>query len=78
MLTIDYFAIIKLRMEMGNVSKRQQPDIEQTTAEGHQQVFNAARNSCTQRRPSGGPLTNIYTSSVIMNLILNSELYIRN
>ena len=28
-------------MEMGNVSKRQQPDqIKKTTAEGHQQVFN--------------------------------------
>ena len=53
---------IKLRMEMGNVSKRQQPDQNKknTTAEGHQQVFNVARNSSTRRRPSAGPLTNIY------------------
>ena len=42
---------------MGNVSKRQQPDhIEQTTAKGHQWVFNVARNSHTRRRPSAGPL----------------------
>ena len=41
-------------MEMGNVSKRQHPTIEQTTAEGHQQVFNAARNFRTRRRPSAG------------------------
>ena len=27
--------IIKLRMEMGNVPKRQQPDHKKTTAEGH-------------------------------------------
>ena len=26
-----------------------------TTAEGHQQVFNVARNSRTRRRPSAGP-----------------------
>ena len=34
-------------MEMGNVPKRQQPDHwkKKTTAEGHQQVFNVARNS---------------------------------
>ena len=37
---------------MGNVSKRQQPDQIKTTAEGHQQVFNVARNSRTRRRPS--------------------------
>ena len=46
---------IKLRMEMGNVSKRQQPDHRKTTAEGHQQVFNVARNSRTRRRPSADP-----------------------
>ena len=37
-------------MEMGNVSKRQQPTIEQTTAEGHQQVFNvnySMSSNCT-------------------------------
>ena len=26
-----------------------------TTAEGHQQVFNVARNSRTRKRPSAGP-----------------------
>ena len=69
---------IKLRMEMGNVPKRQKPDHrKKTTAEGHQQVFNVARNSRTRRRPSTGP-KQIYTSSVIMNAILISKLYTRN
>ena len=47
---------IKLRMEMGNVSKETttRPN-KKTTAEGHQQVFNVARNSRTRRRPSAGP-----------------------
>ena len=49
--------------------------IEQTTAEGHQWVLNVARNSRTRRRPSAGPLKNMYTSTVIMDVILNSELY---
>ena len=50
-------SFIKLRMEMGNVPKRQQPDHrkKKKTAEGHQQVFNVARNSRTRRRPSAGP-----------------------
>ena len=44
---------IKLRMEMGNVPKRQQPDHrKKTTAEVHQQVFNVAKNSRTRRRLS--------------------------
>ena len=35
-------------MEMGNVPKRQQPNHrKKTTADGHQQVFNAAGNSRT-------------------------------
>ena len=54
------------------------PTIEQTTAEGQQWVFNVARNSRTRRRPSAGPLRNMYTSTVIMDVILNSELYTRN
>ena len=68
---------------MGNVSKRQQPNnptIEQTTAEGNQWVFNVARNSSPQWCPLAGPLKNMYmyTSTVIMDVILNSELYTRN
>ena len=41
---------------MGNVSKRQQPGhkTDKRTAEGHQQVFNAVRNSRTRRRPLAG------------------------
>ena len=66
---------------MGNVPKRQQPDHrkKKTTAEGHQQVFNVARNSRT-RRPGVLQLApkQIYTSSVIMNAILISKLYTRN
>ena len=54
------------------------PTIEQTTAEGHQWVFNVAKNSRTRRRPSAGPLKNMYTSTVILDVILNSELYTRN
>ena len=52
------------------------PTIEQTTAKGHQWVFNVARNSRTRRRPSAGPLKDMHTSTVI--IILNSELYTRN
>ena len=51
------------------------PTIEQTTAEGHQWVFNVPRHSRTCRRPSAGPLKNMYTSTVIMDVILNSELH---
>ena len=35
--------------------KDNNPTIEQTAAEGHQQVFNAERNSRTRRLPSSGP-----------------------
>ena len=46
-------------MEMGNVSKRQQPDqrvdLDNITTEGHQLVFNTARKSRTRRRASAGP-----------------------
>ena len=42
-------------MEMGNVSKRQQPDHRKTTAEGHERVVNVARNSRTRRRAPAGP-----------------------
>ena len=50
------------------------PSIEQTTAEGHQWVFNVARNSHTRRRPSAGPLKNMYTSTVIMDVVLNAHI----
>ena len=42
-------------MEMGNVSKRQQPNHRKKTEEGHQQVFNVARNYHTERHPSAAP-----------------------
>ena len=51
----NFFIKLKLRMEMGNVPKRQQPDHRKKTAEGNQQVFNVAKYSRTQRRPSAGP-----------------------
>ena len=35
-------------MEMGNCQRDNNPTMEQTTAEGHQYVFNAARNSRTR------------------------------
>ena len=54
------------------------PTIEQTTAEGHQLVFNVARNSRTCRYPADGPLKNMYTITVIIDVILNAELYTRN
>ena len=50
------------------------PTKEKTTAEGHQWVLNASRNSQTRMRASAGPLTKMYTSSVIMDVILNSEI----
>ena len=43
---------IELRMEWGMCQRDNNPTIKQTTAEGHQQVFNAARHSRTQRRPN--------------------------
>ena len=53
------------------------PTIEQTTAEGHQWVFNVARIPAAV-----GVLKlaskNMHNSSVIMDVILNSELYTRN
>ena len=43
-------------MEMGNMPKRQQHDHrKKTTAEGHHQVYNVARNSRTRWRSSAGP-----------------------
>ena len=60
---------IKLRMEIGNVPKRQQPD------------HRADNRSSIQREilAPGGVLRlapkQIYTGSVIMNTILNSKLY---
>ena len=42
--------------------------IEQTT-EGHQQVFNVARNSRIGRRVSTGSETNIYTSTLHLILV---------
>ena len=68
--------VIKLIKEMGNVSKRQQPD--HRAYNSRQWVFNVARNSRTRKRPSAGTLKNMYTSTVIMDVILNSELYTRN
>ena len=55
------------------------PTIEKTTAEGHQQVFNVARIPAPGDVLQLAP-TQIYTSSVliIMNAILNSKLYTRN
>ena len=54
-------------IEKGNgecVQSENNPTIEQTTAEGHQWVFTVVRNSRTRRRPSAGPLKNMYTSTV--------------
>ena len=36
------------------------PTIEKTTAEDHQQVFNLGRNYRSRRRPSAGSSSNIY------------------
>ena len=69
---------IKLRMEMGNVSKRQQPDHRKK-----QQQKVANRSSMQRKIPAPGGVLQlapkqIYTSSVIMNAILISELYTKN
>ena len=48
------------------------PTIKKTTAEGHQQVFNAARNFRTEGVLQLAPKQIlVYTSLVIMNAILN-------
>ena len=53
------------------------PTIEQTTAEGHQWVFNVARIPAPVGALQLAP-KNMYTSTVIMDVILNSELYTIN
>ena len=53
------------------------PTIEQTTAEGHQWVFNVARIPVPVGVLQLAP-KNMYTSTEIMDVILNSELYTRN
>ena len=53
------------------------PTIEQTTAEGHQWVFNVGRIPAPVGVLQLAP-KNMYTSTVIMDVILNSELYTRN
>ena len=53
------------------------PIIEQKTAEGHQCVFNVARIPAPVDVLQLAP-KNMYTSTVIMDVILNSELYTRN
>ena len=65
-------------MKMGNVLKRQQPD---------HRADNNRRPSmglqCSEKLPHpeaffSWPYTNMYASSVIMDVILNYELYTRN
>ena len=53
---------IQLRMEMGKMSKRQQPDQDLL-------VFNAANKSCTRIWASAGPLVQICTSLVKQPII---------
>ena len=66
---------IKLRMEMGNVPKRQQSD--------RQQQKVTSRSSMQREIPAPGSVLQlapkqIYTSSVIMNAIINSKWFTRN
>ena len=51
--------------------------IEPTTAEGHQWVFNVARIPAPVGVLQLAP-KNMYTSTVIVDVILNTELYTRN
>ena len=44
--------INKIENGNGECAKETTRPLKKTTAEGHQQVFNVARNSRTQRRPS--------------------------
>ena len=73
-----FYLILKLRKEMGNVSKRQQSD---------HRADNSRRPpmglQCSEKLPHpeasfSWPLSNRHTSSVKMDVILNSELYTRN
>ena len=70
----------KIENGNGECVKENNPTIEKTTAECHQQVFNVARNSRTRTGGGVPQLTpkHIYISSVIMNTILISKLYTRN
>ena len=61
---------------MVNMSKRQPPD-HRATAEGNQWVFNVARIPAPVGVLQLAP-KNMHNSTVIMDVILNSELYTRN
>ena len=64
-------------MEMGNVPKRQQPDHRADNSRRSPTGLQCNEKFSHRRRPSAAP-KQIYTSSVIMNTILNSKLYTRN
>ena len=64
--------VIKLRIEMGNMSKRQQPD---HRVDNSQKATNGSSMQLETPAPGGVlQLANMYTSSVIMDVILNSKL----
>ena len=63
---------------MGNVSKRQQPDHRADNSRRPPMSF-----QCSEKLPHpeaffSWPLKNMYSISVIIDVILNSELYTRN
>ena len=60
-------------MEMGNVPKRQQPDPRTDNSRRSPVGVQCSEKLPHQSHPYAGPKTNIYTSTVIMDAILNSE-----
>ena len=72
-------AYIKLRMEMGNVSKRQQPDHRTLTDNSRRsQIGLQCSGNFPQSEASFSWPLNKYNSSVITDVILNIKLYTRN
>ena len=66
--------ITKLRMEMRNVSKRQNRPKSKKQPK-HPMGLQHSENVPHPEACFSGPLNKMYTSLVIMNVILNSEIY---
>ena len=63
---------------MRNVSKRQQPNHREDNSRRSPTGLQCSEKFPHLTRPSAGPITNIYTSSMIMNAIVNNKVYTRN
>ena len=75
---MSFLSYIKLRMEMGNVSKRKQTDHREDNNRGTPMSIQCSEKLPHPEESFSWPLNKYVTSSVAMDVILNYELYIRN